>query len=234
MHITNQGRTMKTKAKKTTPTRESYSELETAYAHFNKELFQGKLPPCLMTLVRGKRFKGYFWGDKFGHLHRDAVWTDEIAMNPDLFKFRTVDETLSTVAHEMVHLWQHRFGKSSRNGYHNKEWARKMEAIGLMPSTTGEPGGNKTGQSVTHYIIKGAAFDLSCRRLLKTGFRITWGSKPTHAPTAAGSKGEGEEGEEGRSGKRVKYCCPMCDNAVWGKGEMNIMCGDCEEQMQGE
>jgi hypothetical protein len=30
-----------------------------------------------------------------------------------------------------------------------------MKGIGLQPSTTGEPGGKETGQSVTHYVLPG-------------------------------------------------------------------------------
>ena len=26
---------------------------------------------------------------------------------------------------------------------------------------------------------------------------------------------------------RIKYCCPSCQAAVWGKPELNILCGDC-------
>ena len=40
----------------------------------------------------------------------------------------------------MTHLEQAHFGKPSRNGYHNKEWADLMERVGLMPSDTGAPG----------------------------------------------------------------------------------------------
>jgi hypothetical protein len=39
----------------------------------------------------------------------------------------------------MVHLWQHHHGKPSRTGYHNKEWATMMKAVGLIPSDTAAP-----------------------------------------------------------------------------------------------
>ena len=32
----------------------------------------------------------------------------------------------------MCHQWQQHFGKPSRNGYHNKQWADKMESVGLI------------------------------------------------------------------------------------------------------
>ena len=49
------------------------------------------------------------------------------------------------------------------------EWAKKMEAIGLMPSKTGLPGGEKTGQKMTHYIIPDGLFIKNCQQLLQTG-----------------------------------------------------------------
>ena len=59
---------------------------------------------------------------------------------------RTNEQTLSTLVHEMTHLQQQHFGKPSRSGYHNKEWGLLMRAVGLIPSSTGEPGGKETGQ----------------------------------------------------------------------------------------
>jgi hypothetical protein len=38
-----------------------------------------------------------------------------------------------------------------------------MERIGLMPSATGAPGGRRTGQRMTHYIIRGGLFDRAFR-----------------------------------------------------------------------
>ncbi len=43
-----------------------------------------------------------------------------------------------------------------------------------MPSDTGEPGGKKVGQSMTHYIIAGGTFDIACDELLTGQFHITW------------------------------------------------------------
>jgi predicted SprT family Zn-dependent metalloprotease len=91
----------------------------------------------LITIQRHKGSKGYFSPNKFAHRRRT-----EIALNPVTFRERTDREIASTLAHEMVHLWQEQFGKPSRNGYHNKQFANKMEEIGLKPSDTGKPGEN--------------------------------------------------------------------------------------------
>jgi hypothetical protein len=44
---------------------------------------------------------------------------------------------LSTLVHEMVHVWQETYGNPSRRGYHNRQWAEKMREVGLQPSSTG-------------------------------------------------------------------------------------------------
>ena len=83
----------------------------------------------------------------------------------------------STLAHEMAHAWQYHFGKpSAEAGYHNVEWGTKMEEIGLMPSNTGEPGGKRTGQQMTHYIVEDGPFAEAASDLLgsRLGQSNTW------------------------------------------------------------
>lgn len=155
------------------PTKDTYAELDRAYGHFNKSLFNGILPPCVLVLHRKRGAYGYFWGDTWSEREGRNL-TDEIALNPETFKDRSIEETLSTLVHEMCHLQQHHFGKPSRSGYHNKEWAGMMEAVGLIPSDTGRAGGRKTGQQMTHYIQQGGAFDTACAALMNKGFTIPW------------------------------------------------------------
>lgn len=51
------------------PTVQAYAELQSAYDFFNAALFEGQLPPCLMTLQRkGANVRGYFSAERFGHL----------------------------------------------------------------------------------------------------------------------------------------------------------------------
>ena len=108
------------------PTLKTYDGLNRAYAFFNDRLFAGELPACLVTLQRAKKAYGYFAGGRFGSKDGKTV-TDEIALNPSHFRNRTTEQSLSTLVHEMVHLWQHHFGKPSRAGYHNK--ASRHESV---------------------------------------------------------------------------------------------------------
>jgi predicted SprT family Zn-dependent metalloprotease len=159
-------------ATKPLPTREAYSELQQAYDFFNEELFEGQLPSCLITLQREKSTFGYFSAKRFGSIQ--GGYTDEIAMNPTYFAAVPLLETMQTLAHEMCHLWQHHFGKPGRVRYHNDEWANKMESIGLMPSSTGQPGGRRTGDRMADYAIEGGPFLEATKRLITQDFRISW------------------------------------------------------------
>lgn len=155
------------------PTKETYLELELAFDFFNQHLFQGKLPPCLITLQREKSTFGYFSRNRFVNRENKQM-VDEIAMNPAYFSIRTVKATLSTLVHEMVHMWQFHFGESGRRGYHNKQWGDKMETIGLMPSNTGKVGGKRVGDQMSHYIIPAGPFDKKCDQILTNKFTLSW------------------------------------------------------------
>jgi hypothetical protein len=130
----------------------AYQGFQKAYDFFNRELFGGSLPQVLVTLQRHAKTRGYFSPERFsGRIAEAAV--HELALNPDAFIGRTDEMILSTLAHEMCHVWQQTYGKPPRRGYHDRQWAGKMREIGLVPSSTGEEGGKETGQSVTHYIL---------------------------------------------------------------------------------
>jgi SprT-like family len=208
-----------------TPTLEAYGELQTAYDHYNRALFQDQLPPCLITLHReSHRVLGYFSHKRFVRLSDGRTATDEIAMNPIHFAGRALTAVLSTLAHEMVHLWQAHLGKPSRKAYHNKEWAEKMKSIGLQPSDTGEPGGKETGQKMGHYVTLGGAFERATAELLQEGFALSWADAAIPDKVAKPKK----------SGSRVKYTCPDCGANAWGKDGLHLICADCDQSMTGD
>lgn len=155
-----------------TPTQEFYSALQHAYAFFNTELFGGKLSDCLITVQREKNIMGYFSHKRWGSMKNGTV--HEIALNPAYFAKHPLREVFQTIVHEQCHLWQYEHGKPGRRGYHNKEWADKMESIGLMPSSTGQPGGKRTGEKMSDYCISGGRFEKACYELMKGGFNLPW------------------------------------------------------------
>jgi SprT-like family len=205
------------------PTR-TYTNLDAAYAFFNRELFAGKLPACLLTMQRQKGAYGYFSGDRFASIGDPDDITDEIALNPAHFATRTPAKILSTLVHEMVHLWQHRDQEATpgRRGYHNQEWAKKMREVGLIPTDTGQPGGKETGEKVTHIIEDGGRFDKACTAFLARHPAILYHDRAGEAQAITRKK---------KAASKTKYTCPGCGFNAWAKPDGNLWCGDCQEQM---
>ena len=235
------------------PTSAAYGELRQAYETFNRRLFDGALPPCLLTLQREKRTYGYFSSKRFGN--RQGETTDEIALNPEYFAVVPLLETLQTIVHEMVHLWQAHFGKPGRARYHNTEWADKMEAIGLMPSSTGRPGGRRVGDMMADYVIPGGQFATVAAELLeREDFGITWYDRFTPAEVLYPPSSPAELPELGAQAfevaaaagvavvpklppnstdrsNRVKYTCAGCGLNVWGKPDIRVGCLSCAVEL---
>ena len=215
-----------------------YTEFNKAFDYLNGALFAGELPKVLVTFSRKPRMLGYFSPDRWERTNDPEDLAGEISFNPDSFESRTAEDVLSTLAHEMAHAWQHHFGNPSRAGYHNVEWGQKMDLIGLIPSNTGQPGGKRTGQQMTHYIAEDGPFALAAADLLALGWGIKYVDRAGRFLAAPGP----EPGPEPAPGKatpkgkaaptRSKFVCPSCQSAAWGKPGLNLVCGDCEEPMR--
>ncbi len=231
------------------PTSQAYSELQHAYEHFNKHLFNGKLPPCLITLQRHKNTYGYFSSKRF--VNQQGQVTDEISLNPVYFSLCPPEEIFQTLVHEMVHLEQFHFGKAGRGGYHNKEWASMMEKIGLMPSSTGKEGGKKTGDRMADYPIKDGLFLDAYKKLTSKNFKINWVDRFPSRKKIIASIGAGETCIEDwgdlsihglieiketgeiavlpvNKSNRTKFTCPKCGDNIWGKSGIKAICAKCK------
>ncbi len=205
------------------PTTQTYTSLATAYDFFNQELFSRSLPACLITMQRHKGAYGYFSGERFASLADPKDVTDEIALNPAHFATQKPDEILSTLAHEMAHLWQHHYGKKPRKGYHDRQWAGKMHEIGLTPTATGEKGGKETGQKVTHLINETGLFARAVKKLLAE-----------HPAILYSDRSENDAARKKKAASKTKYTCPGCGLNAWAKPDAPLVCGDCQEPMQAE
>jgi hypothetical protein len=114
-------------AQSSDPTRETYLGWGYAGDFFNDQLFDGELPPFLITYQWSHQFYGYYAADRFvrADLKASAASIDEIAINPAYLAGRPVKVTLSTLVHEMAHLKRCRlFQHRSTPGYHDKKWQR--------------------------------------------------------------------------------------------------------------
>jgi hypothetical protein len=201
-----------------------YRAFQEAYDFFNAELFAGSLPHVLVTLQRHAKTSAYFSPERFSGRNEAKVTAHELAMNPDSFTGRTDESILSTLAHEMAHVWQQTHGTPPRRSYHDRQWAAKMKSIGLQPSDTGEPGGKETGQKMNHYVTPAGAFERATAELLQAGFALSWADAAIQDRLSKPKK----------SGTRVKYTCPDCGANAWGKDGLHLICADCDQPMTGD
>jgi hypothetical protein len=196
-----------------TPTAQTYTVLEAAFAHFNRDLFNGVLPACLIVLNREAGTLGHFNPHKFVEIGGDAR-VDEIALNPAHFRVDTPKDVLSTLVHEMAHSWQWHFGKRTRGGYHNEQWAARMRSIGLQPYSINDPD-KETGYAVAHRIVDDGLFDRSFKVVEATGQTLRWGDD---VPVST---------DEKKKPKRMTFVCPDCDQKVMGIPKTRVRCDPC-------
>ena len=138
---------------------------------------------------------------------------EEVSLNPELLR-REFVEVMSTLVHEMVHLWQQEYGSPSRANYHNREWGVQMREVGLVPSSTGQPGGKSVGQRMTHYIAQDGPFQAAFDGM-PASCKLPWlsGGKAAKVAPKAQSK--------------IKYTCPECGQNAWGKPGLLVLCATC-------
>lgn len=204
------------------PTKEQFDAYQKMFNYFNQKLFDDSLPQCLLNFSRLRGAIAFFapaqWEKQEGKV------AHEISLNPVYLWRGDNVETASALVHEMVHLWQAEYGSPGRRGYHNKEWATKMEKIGLIPSLTGRPGGRKTGERVRDYIEVGGLFDKVFKQIPKECF-LPW--KNTSNFTWKANRGRKSPVDPRCNKNKIKYSCPICEVNVWGKPHLQIICKEC-------
>ncbi|MEM7210765.1 MAG: SprT-like domain-containing protein [Pseudomonadota bacterium] len=211
--------------KELAPSLEACAELQHAYTYFNDYHWDGRLPSCMIVYTRRKNCLGYFAPDRFRRI--DGVEVAELALHAGHLAARDDRESLSTLVHEMAHVWRHYLGPLSRNGervtngYHDLHWAREMLRVGLVPYALGCPDGKMTGYRVSHRIQDGGAFDEACRQLLDSGFQINWGDRIVRPKS--------KEGPPKKAAKkdRIKFTCQTCGLNAWAKPTARLECGTC-------
>lgn len=189
--------------------------LENAFDMLNRALFDSALSKSVITIAPTPSAYGHFtpwksWeaddGSKFCEINLGAETLNRPAI-----------ETMATLVHEMVHQWcyEHDLKDTSRgNTYHNKVFKIEAEKRGLTITCD-----NRFGWSVTEpgdkllVMERQGAFKKAETELHRLG--------------SAWSKATGKTKSSTR-----KYVCPKCALSVRATKEVNIVCGECQEQMQ--
>ncbi len=192
------------------PTQAQFEAYQKIFDYFNQTLFQGSLPDCMLRFSRHKK-SNYELFTAEGWECRGGEKTAEICLSLKHVKERPPQESLGMLVREMVQLWQETYGSPSRKGYYNREWASKMEEVGLIPTDTGKPGGKRTGQWLKHYIEEGGRFERMYEKM-PAEYLLPFG--PSYI----------KEGEKKEYTEKVKYTCEGCGAKVWGKPGLGMVC----------
>jgi len=218
-----------------TPAQTVCDELQGAISHFNIELFKGELDEskCMVTLdFSGKTHLGFYAQNRFAN--KEGQLIDQISLNAKFVIGRSVKDVCSTIVHELCHYWERRYtAKPTKGAYHGKRWAEKMKEVGLHPSSTGQPGGDETGNRVSHYPIPGGRFEQVVEEMLKHGFAITWGAAADELHQQMNGGGDSDGNSPGNDGDetppdqskgKVKFSCPKCNQNAWGAASLRLKC----------
>jgi hypothetical protein len=182
------------------PTTAQYAAFQFIYDFQNTRLFNGRLPPVLITMQRQRETTlGYFCANRFISLNGNGERVHELALNPATFTHRGFRGVASTIAHEQAHAEEQHFGKPPRRGYHSRPWANRMKQIGLQPVGSD---GRETGYHLDHTIIEGGLFAVAFEELEQTT-EIAWGD--ALSVTSNGSAPRAKP-------KRLSFACPLCQN----------------------
>ncbi len=194
-----------------------FGALQNSYNYLKKTLFNNILPPVILTLNRNSRSFGYYMPDAWSNESQSTI--PEININPIILQLPPIG-MMSTLVHEMCHHYHQINGTLGQQGYHNREFAKIMLSIGLVCSDTGKRGGMQTGRRMSHYILEGGRFQTAFYEMPEEyilpfkSYRIT---RPSSIPTVNRDK--------------IKYQCTECHLTVWGKPNLNIVCGNCNTQL---
>lgn len=207
-------------------------ELHNAFELLNITFFNAELPNLAITIqTSGKRKSmGWcttkeVWGDRDGKIKLYEINIAAEFLDLDFF------ETMDTLLHEMVHLYNitHDIQDCSRGGnYHNKKFKAEAEKRGFYfekdkpdkkygwynPKLTEE-----TKQKISSLDIDKSAFSIARR-----GMQLHLSNDDTN---------QEEDGQEKERKKSYKWVCPGCDLIVRStKPDVSLKCMECNEELE--
>ena len=188
------------------------------YDFFNEKLFNGELIKPVLTINPDEKNKAYGW------ITRDKLWkkdkNDEGMYEINLsaqFLNRPISEIASTLIHEMCHQWArvNNFQDTARSGsFHNKLFREIAEDHGLNAEYV-------HGRGWTATSLNERAAKLLNNFVEKHPQTLIYREMPIKVKRV-------------RDVSIRKYVCPDCEVSVRATKAVNVVCGDCNKQMQEE
>ena len=193
----------------------------------NEYFFSNELPEVTLTIQENL--------GTYGHISVSDTWftTDGKGMKElniaAQHLSRPIECVVSTILHEMSHLYNMEHGIKDVSGYyHNKKFKKTAEEIaGLVIDKDEKYGWTITaaGERVIDFCI---AYELEDIQISKgidiSGFFTKGGNGTT-------DKNNGGARPTIKKGNSIKWICPCCNQIVrTTKDNVNIICGDCNER----
>jgi hypothetical protein len=187
--------------------------LEPAFDALNVRFFENALSKPVITIQSTPNAYGHcsvneIWKEEGGEARREINLGDETLNRP-------VENTLATLVHEMVHLYNMQKGVqdcSRGNTYHNRKFKEEAEKRGLIIEFD-----KRIGWSLT-----------TPAPLLIDFIKERGWEKLDMFRDYNGWKGAGT-GKKPSSTR--KYTCPVCGQSIRATKEVNVICGDCMVKM---
>lgn len=205
------------RVRKITTMAELQAALQAAFNAINRDFYNGELEKVIITVKEGRKVGtlGTFCTAK--EWVQNGTERHEINISANYIGQRTVEETITTLMHEMTHLYCNQNGikDTSRSGvYHNKRFKAEAEAHGLDVQFA-----DQIGWSVT-------TPKPQTEQWIKDNIPIkSFGIYKQSTGKAGGGKGKAKQ-------SMVKKVCPICGNIARVTSEYKLVCGECNEVME--
>lgn len=206
---------MEKRVRKISTMAELQAALQAAFNAINRDFYKGELEKVIITVKENRKKHAYGW------IELDKNWTQngkarhEINIAADYIGKRSVVETITTLMHEMAHLFnlQHDIKDTTRSGiYHNKEFKKTAEAHGLKVAQV-----DKIGWSLTTATKETAEWIKKNIPIKSFGvYKRSAEKDPTRAKTKQSMR---------------KYVCPACGLIARLTKDAKIACMECAEEM---
>jgi len=223
------------------PTLEAHNECQVAFDFLNQKLFKPtfgvELPNVMLNLPYSARYLGVFIPDLWVKSSDEAKKYSSIGLN--LHALVDDLQILQVLAHEAVHLGQEvypdAFGKPCKNGWHGNSFAKAMNKIGLIVSSTGKPGGKTTGYRMSDYVLPGGLFEAVFDDFKQAGHQFSWCIRlgqqgPISEPDdiSLDLDRTTDKVKERKRRSKTKYTCDNCQINAWAKPGVRLNCGACD------
>lgn len=182
-----------------------------AFNALNEHYYKGELEKPVITFKEGKRKQAYGWIETRKQWVQGKNERYEINLSVDFLGERSVECTISTLMHEMAHLYnlQNNIKDTSRAGvYHNKKFKETAEAHGLIIDFNEHIGWSIT--KLTDEAKSWIAGNINIKDIKiykRTAERVPGATKPKQS--------------------MKKLVCPCCGAIARVTSDIQLICGEC-------